>query len=45
MNTRLVVYRPTLTDSGVLINNPSSTYPVSASETVYANVLPAAGTE
>ena len=36
MNTRLVVYRPTLTDSGVLINNPSSTYPVSASETVIA---------
>ena len=36
MNTRLVVYRPTLTNSGVLINNPGSTYPVSASETVIA---------
>ena len=36
MNTRLVVYRPTLTNSGVLTNNPSGTYPVSASETVIA---------
>ena len=34
MNTRLVVYRPTLTDSGVVINNPSATYPVSDSETI-----------
>jgi len=34
MNTRLVVYRPTLTDTLVVINNPSSTYPVSDSETV-----------
>ena len=36
MNTSIVVYRPTLTNSGVLINNPGSTYPVSASETVIA---------
>jgi len=34
MNTRLVVYRPTLTDTLVVINNPGSTYPVSDSETV-----------
>ena len=34
MNTRLVVYRPTLTDTGMLVNNPGSTYPVSDSNTI-----------
>tara|TARA_Y100000593_G_scaffold45762_1_gene87022 strand:+ start:1852 stop:5358 length:3507 start_codon:yes stop_codon:yes gene_type:complete len=33
MNTRLVVYRPTLTNTGCVVNNPGSTYPVSDSET------------
>ena len=34
MNTRLVVYRPTLTDTGMLVNNPGSTYPLSDTNTV-----------
>ena len=36
MNTRLVVYRQTLTISDVIVNNPGSSYPVSSSETVIA---------
>ena len=36
MNVRLVAYRPEITNSGVVVNNPGSTYPVSATETTIA---------